>query len=104
MPSQVIARLARIALAAALVLAGTTALLHPLTHVDSQGNLVHVPGKDKTPGKLCDALAALAACVPDAPANFSVADSFEKPVVLPQAAPRLAEAPPFLSQGPPALL
>jgi hypothetical protein len=101
MLSQVIARLA---LAAALVLAGQAALLHPLTHVDQQGGLIHVPGKDKTPGKLCDALAALAACVPDAPANFSVFDTFSKPAVPLQNAPRLAAAPPFLSQGPPALL
>ncbi len=99
--SQVIARLA---LATALVLAGQAALLHPLTHVDQQGALVHVPGKDKAPGKLCDALAALTACVPDAPANFSVFDSFSRPVVLLQSAPRPAAAPPFLSQGPPALL
>ena len=101
MLSQVIARLA---LVAAFVLVGQAALLHPLTHVDQQGSLVHVPGKDKTPGKLCDALAALTACVPDASANFLVSDSFVKPLVFPLGAPRLAEAPPFLSQGPPALL
>ena len=101
MLSQVIARLA---LVAAFVLVGQAALLHPLTHVDQQGSLIHVPGKDKTPGKLCDALAALTACVPDAPANFLVSDSFVNPLALPHRTPRLAEAPPFLSQGPPTLL
>jgi len=102
MPSQVIARLA---LVAAFVLVGQAALLHPITHVDPQGTLVHVPGKDKAPGKLCDALSALTVCVPDAsPANLSNFGSTARPLVLPQSAPRLAEAPPFLSQGPPALL
>jgi len=101
MPSQVVARLA---LVAAFVLVGQAALLHPITHVDPQGTLVHVPGKDKAPGKLCDALAALTACVADAPAIFSNFGSTARPLVLPQSAPRLAEAPPFLSQGPPALL
>ncbi|HEX9397469.1 MAG TPA: hypothetical protein VF943_12115 [Burkholderiales bacterium] len=100
--SQVIARLA---LAAAFVLAGQAALLHPLTHVDQKGSLVHVPGKDKTPGKLCDALAALAACAPDAtPQAFVVLEFTESFPVAYLRVPRPAEPPPFLSQGPPALL
>ena len=100
MLSQVIARLA---LAAALVLAAQAALLHPLQHVDTQGGLVHVPGKDKAPGKLCDALGAFGAWAADAPSNLPVLDSFEKPVTLSPGAPRPAEAPPFLAQGPPTL-
>ena len=98
------ARLARLALAAAFVLAGQAALLHPLQHVDQQGSLVHVPGKDKTPGKLCDTLAALTACVPDAPQLFAAAESVGTLPIAYLRVPRLAEAPPFLSQGPPTLL
>jgi len=91
-------------LVAAFVLAGQAALLHPITHVDQAGGLVHVPGKDNSSGKLCDALGALTSCVPDAPSNLLAVDSFEKPAALSQGAPRLAQAPPFLSQGPPTLL
>ena len=99
-----IARLARVALALALIFASQTALLHPLQHVDQVGGLIHVPGKDKASGPLCDALAALTACLSDAPQAFAVAATVE---ALPAAylrVPRLADAPPFYSQGPPALL
>jgi hypothetical protein len=101
MLSQVIARLA---LVAAFVLVGQAALLHPITHVDQQGGLVHVPGKDKTPGKLCDVLGALTSCLSDAPSKLLDVVPFQKPIALSRGAPRVAEAPPFLSQGPPALL
>ena len=99
--SQVVARFA---LAAAIVLAGQAALLHPLTHVDQQGGLVHVPGKDNSPGKLCDVLASLTACVPDAPRAVVFSEPAGLFSIRREAAPRIAEAPPFLSQGPPALL
>ena len=99
-----IARLARVALALALIFASQTALLHPLQHVDQVGGLIHVPGKDKASGPLCDALAALSACVADAPQRFVVAGYPTSILAVHLRVPRLAEAPPFYSQGPPALL
>lgn len=96
--------LTRLILAAALFLAGTAALLHPLEHVDAQGGLVHVPGNGETADTLCDVLAALTAVASGRVPQSSVP-------VLTYALPafragelRISGAPPFLSQGPPTLL
>jgi hypothetical protein len=106
----VLARLARVFLAVALLAAWQAALLHPLEHSNGDGSFVHLAdshshdGDSDGPENLCDALAALTACAPDA--QFS----FEPPAPGRQNLPsfvsrqRLAEAPPFLAQGPPALL
>jgi hypothetical protein len=104
-------RLARLALAAVLLVAWQAALQHPIEHVDGLGELVHVhsghahdEGRSDEPdtGSLCDLLAALTACA--AQAAVALAGSFSgfKAPEYPVSAPRLAEAPPFLSQGPPA--
>lgn len=99
--------LARLLLAVALLAGWQAALQHPIEHVDELGELVHVhsghsdEGSDA--GPLCDLLTSLTACAPDA-ANVAVlAEGFEQRLQLePENAPRAAEAPPFLSQGPPA--
>ncbi len=104
-------RLARLALAAVLLVAWQAALQHPIEHVDGLGELVHVhsghghddghPDEPDT-GSLCDLLAALTACATQG--GIALAGSFSdyKAPEVPVSAPRLAEAPPFLSQGPPA--
>lgn len=97
--------LARLVLVAALLAAWQSALLHPLTHVDEQGGFVHLDGHDKksSASELCDAIGALTAVVGAAPKAFA-ADVFSHVVLFRStSAPRAAEAPPFLSQGPPKL-
>jgi hypothetical protein len=105
------ARLGRLLLVLALLAGWQAALEHPIKHVDESGAFVHRHdghsrdggSGDSAPGTLCDAFAALTACAPDAacplvasaPAQSLVKQSGER-------APRAAEAPPFLSQGPPA--
>ena len=100
--------LARLLLSVALLAAWQGALVHPLVHVDEQGGFVHLDdgqGHDKksTASGLCDVIDALAAVVGAAPKAF-VADVVSHVVLLrSSSAPRAAEAPPFLSQGPPKL-
>lgn len=61
----------RLLLAAALLAGWQQALVHPLVHVDEEGHFVHPAGgcdsheKEGSGGAdaLCDAIAALAACV-----------------------------------------
>jgi len=101
--------LGRVVLVVALLAGWQSALVHPLTHVDKTGGYVHLTDGQPKPKKsdssgLCDVLAALAACAPNTPVVYV-------PISDPQAAfnplaavPRIAEAPPFLSQGPPAIL
>ena len=106
MLSQVIARFA---LAAALVLAGQAALLHPLTHVDQDGALVHAMGgksqnQDKAASRLCDVLAALMAVASGPILQFAVPVSMHFLPAFSAGELRISGAPPFLSQGPPALL
>jgi hypothetical protein len=104
-------RLARLVLALALLAGWQLALVHPLKHLDAQGEYVHLGdghSHDRKPGSadgLCDAIAALAACAPEAAAaqppccsGLEAADSRDF------AARLSAAAPPFLSQGPPVLL
>ena len=105
-------------LAAALLAAWQQALLHPLEHVDEHGHFVHLtaaPGSDARgenerhdgqsdpSDKLGDSLAALTACAPDAAARVVASEPLDLlAAVVSESAPRAAEAPPFLSQGPPA--
>jgi hypothetical protein len=99
-------RLARIALALALLAGWQAALQHPIEHVDGHGAFVHVPGghsheEDSGSGPLCDALAALTACAAQPGLGFEGSPADYQAPETPVSAPRLAEAPPFLSQGPP---
>ena len=104
-------RLARLFLALALLAGWQLALVHPLKHFDSRGGYVHLEDghsherKSSSTDRLCDAIAALAACVPEGQAGLSAAcldgaaaESLGADCHL------AAAAPPFLSQGPPALL
>jgi hypothetical protein len=100
-------RLARIALALALLAGWQAALRHPIEHVDGLGAFVHVHGghshdEDSGSEPLCDALAALTACAVQPGIAFEGSRSDFQAPEYPVGAPRVAEAPPFLSQGPPA--
>ncbi len=65
-----LARGLRVLLAVALLVAWQNALVHPIEHVDEAGGFVHLSGghdgeqrNGNTPAPLCDAIAAVAACV-----------------------------------------
>lgn len=105
--------LLRLSLAALLLAVWQGALLHPLQHVDAKGAFVHVSGKHlpKVPGDrnatnpLCDAIAAVAACVSGrahvaTQAVAAVEAVFARPAVALIAAP----PPAYRSQAPPTLL
>jgi hypothetical protein len=95
---------ARLALAVALLASGQAALEHPIAHVDELGGFVHLYGghsHDEDSGPLCDAFAALTACAAQSALAFSEGFSGYRAPESPACAPRPAEAPPFLSQGPP---
>lgn len=101
-----LARLARVFLAVALLAAWQAALQHPIEHVDELGELVHLHDDhspdDSDAGALCDLLDSLTACAPDPVAWAVVAQQFDNPPSsFTYGEPRVAEAPPFLSQGPP---
>lgn len=108
-----LSRLARIALALVLLAGWQGALLHPLQHFDKHGGFVHVAGghsgakqgdKKQSASVLCDAIAALGACAPGALLPFTPL-AFDTCGHCSSSTERhFAEAPPFLSQGPPALL
>lgn len=99
--------LARLLLAVAMLAAWQAALQHPIEHVDELGELVHLHDghspDDSEAGALCDLLDSLTACAPDwvpeavAARQFATARSS-----FAYGAARAADAPPFLSQGPPA--
>lgn len=99
---------ARLALAVALLVTWQAALRHPIEHVDELGEFVHLHSGHSHEGEseaapLCDALAALTACAPEAIRAVIASEHFEHSVPSKhEGAPRVAEAPPFLSQGPPA--
>jgi len=95
--------LARVVLAAALLAGWQAALLHPLQHADGAG-LVHLGGKSPEKSPLCDVLSALTACAPQATFAFDPPAADHHAFRVSVARPRAAEAPPFLAQGPPALL
>jgi hypothetical protein len=98
----------RLFLVVALLASWQAALQHPIEHVDRLGEFVHLHGgtsqeDGSESGPLCDALAALTACAPDSKpplAGSGRVDHF--PPAWAGDAPRVAEALPFLSQGPPA--
>jgi len=101
--------LGRLVLVAALLAAWQSALVHPLDHSDGRGGFVHLADghdKEKQPkaSGLCDALAALIACAPGALQFFNAPVPSNAVLAVHHGAPRIAEAPPFLSQGPPAAL
>jgi hypothetical protein len=106
-------RLLRLSLAALLLAVWQGALLHPLQHIDAKGAFVHVPGSHapKVPGDrssskpLCDAIAAVSACVSGlpqaAPGALAGAES-----ILARESVALFGAPPpaYRSQAPPSFL
>lgn len=108
--------LARLLLVFALLAAWQEALLHPLEHVDEHGHFVHVAGTDggdargendhedgDPSARLGESLAALAACAAGTPSSTGPEPcGHELASFAYRGAPRAAEAPPFLSQGPPA--
>jgi hypothetical protein len=98
----VLARLARVFLVVALLAGWQAALLHPLRHADD-GRLVHLGGKPSEKSADCDALAALAACAPQAALAFALPAPGRADPVSPPTERRRAQPPPFLAQGPPAL-
>jgi hypothetical protein len=106
-------RMLRLSLAALLLAAWQSALMHPLVHVNSDGGFVHVgggkgsqaPGEKKLPNLLCDAMAAVAACVAGSGSTLAVAPQFgEQSFLSPVAALIGARPPAYRSQAPPSLL
>ena len=100
----------RVFLALALLAAWTNALVHPIAHVDEAGEFIHLAGGHEGDSRngnaadpLCDAVAAVAACVAGASAlAVAVPQVFQ--AISGQAAevrhaPRLA----YRSQAPPQL-
>jgi hypothetical protein len=97
----------RLLLVVALLAGWQAALQHPIVHVDELGEFVHLESAhsqegDSESGPLCHALAALTACAVDAHVSIAAHSSDYKVPPHSAGAPRLAQAPPFLSQGPPA--
>lgn len=99
-------------LLSALISGWNAGLLHPFKHVDENGRLVHLAGApvgDSQPAspatdKLCDVLAGLAACLPGATSVVAELAGTQFVACDFAGEPRAADAPPFLSQGPPTLL
>jgi hypothetical protein len=106
-------RASRFLLALALLAVWQGALLHPLQHVDAKGAFVHVPGEHapKLPGDkntqnpLCDAIAAVAACVSGS-AKIAVGAVPGVESIQPREIVALfgAPQPAYRSQAPPSLL
>lgn len=106
-----LARALRLILAAVLLAAWQGALVHPLEHVDGHGGLVHLSGGDDGhdhddgkggPNALCDAIAAVAACIDGrialaVPASAVAAIAAAAPVAFLRGAP----PPAYRSQAPP---
>ena len=113
MPRLSLQRTLRLLLAAILLAAWQSALLHPLVHVNTDGGLIHVgggqgpqaPGEKKLPNLLCDAMAAVAACVAGSDSTFAAAThAGEQSFLSPVAALFGAPPPAYRSQAPPSLL
>jgi hypothetical protein len=94
----------------ALLAAWQSALLHPLQHLDKQGQLVHLgsakPIGDKQgssdPSQLCDALAGLSdSCAGDGNVAFPNLSSEYRPIFDRAGVPPASARPPFLAQAPP---
>jgi hypothetical protein len=103
------ARLARLFLVVALLGAFQGALVHPLKHFDEHGGFVHLGERHSdeggtASGELCDLLASLTGCAAASFPQLTVVQASQQRTQHPVAAPRAAQPPPFLSQGPPALL
>lgn len=104
--------LARLFLVVVLLASWQAALVHPLEHVDEHGRWVHVDdGRERHDGspsdpsaKLCDALSALTACAPGKALDALLAAAASRQFHFAAERMRRADPPPFLSQGPPALL
>ena len=100
-------RFAALWLILSLLASWQSALEHPIRHVDELGEFVHLHDghsheDGSEAGSLCDLLAALTACAAPAQVAFVHFAAEYKPLSYPTSAPRIADAPPFLSQGPPA--
>ena len=103
---RVFRRLAAGLLAFALLLTWQAALEHAVEHVDELGQFVHLidehsDGQSSDAEPLCDALAALTACAAHCQPAFLAFVPQSQPPLVAWRAPRVAEPPPFLSQGPP---
>jgi hypothetical protein len=88
-----------------LFAAWQAAVQHPVEHVTSLGEFVHLQGEPSDRGgeQLCDLLAALTACAaPTALSPHPMRLEHDAPA-FPSRTPRAAEVPPFLAQGPPRL-
>jgi hypothetical protein len=103
----VLARLTRVFLVVALLAGWQAALQHPIEHVDELGEFIHLHDghahdDGSQSGSLCDLLAALTACAPQGlhPVVATAQPAHLAPLHR-EGAPRVAQAPPFLSQGPP---
>lgn len=105
-----LARVLRLVLAATLLAAWQGALVHPLEHFDAHGGLVHLSGgqdghdhdDESGPSALCDAVAAVAACV-DGRVPLALSFFGAEAVALPEpvSAPRGPAPPAYRSQAPP---
>jgi hypothetical protein len=100
-------------LAALLLAAWQSALMHPLVHVKSGGGFVHVgggsdpqaPGEKKLPNPLCDAMAAVAACVAGTGGAQAIAPHGVEQSFVPAVVALFGARPPaYRSQAPPSLL
>jgi len=108
-----IARTLRLALIVALLAAWQNVLLHPLGHLDSRGGFVHVAGGQLPDGSgkpgasdpLCNAIAAVGACLggTQAPSVAAVATSESVPEIDGGAA-HGATLLAYRSQAPPSFL
>jgi hypothetical protein len=98
----VLARFTRLLLVVALIAGWQSALVHPIAHVDAAGQPVHLGDGSERSNVSCELLDALTACVSHVAAAVPVFSASDPSAHYPAGAPRAAEAPPFLSQGPPA--
>jgi hypothetical protein len=109
----VIGRALRLGLAVALLAAWQNSLVHPVAHVDHAGQLVHAATgaagqhdeQGSGPNALCDAIAAVAACVGGAALPpLAVEDASESFSGSRRGGAHNAPLLAYRSQAPPALL
>jgi hypothetical protein len=103
----VLRRAAHLVLVLVLLSGWTAGLLHPLTHADKAGRLVHLDGDPKSPGKAdprCDVLSSLGACLLGSTRSGATEVATHAPAVASSSFVQGGEAPPFFAQGPPASL
>ena len=107
-----LSRTLRLVVALALLAAWQSALVHPLRHVDANGEYVHLAGGAKNQGDksngskpLCEAIAAVAVCIgASAEAASFVPRGVASIVATLSISLRGAPALAYRSQAPPALL